>query len=334
MFFNNRSSQTSKAVVVPADKCAQSNQITFSCYKAELTQITKESGPTSAFALLKKQYSQVEYVKSQCHQLVHVIGRAAYARYGNVADTFAHGDQFCWAGYYHGLMEQVADEQGTAKFLNSLNTICSEIAAKARFSFNHYNCVHGLGHGVMEAEDGNLFKALDDCDRISDDWERSSCYGGVFMQNIMIVQSPDETVDHSSAYLKADEPMYPCTAIANKYKGQCYLMQTSYALQVEDYNFAKVFKLCDATPPAYRDTCYNSIGRDASGQSISDVDRTKAVCLMGSDIVARSGCVAGAAKDFVSYFHSDVEAKRLCAALPSELRDSCFNTVAGYYSTF
>lgn len=94
---------SNKNIVIPDDKCAANNTLTFTCYKAELSNIVKENGSRSAFALLKEQYPKVSFVKSQCHKLVHVIGRAAYARYGSVGDTFKNGDQFCWAGYYHGI---------------------------------------------------------------------------------------------------------------------------------------------------------------------------------------------------------------------------------------
>ena len=154
------------------------------------------------------------------------------------------------------------------------------------------------------------------------------------MQNIMNVQSPDETVDHKSAYLKEDQPMYPCTAVKEKYKEQCYLMQTSYALQVESYDFKKVFKLCADTTEPYRTTCYQSLGRDASGQSISDTDKTTSTCLQGANYEAQSNCIVGAAKDFVAYFHSDVQARKMCASLPPDLQAICTSTVTSYYAAF
>jgi hypothetical protein len=318
-----------------SDTCAAKNTITYTCYKKELTNIVEQSGPEAATALIKTQYSKVPYVKSQCHQLIHVVGRAALAKYGTVADTFAHGDQFCWSGYYHGAMEEIAILHGSNYIVDNANTLCEPIAkAKGQYSFYHFNCVHGMGHGFMEALNNNLFTSLAACDKMTDDWNRESCYGGVFMQNIMNVQSPDETVDHKSAYLKDDQPMYPCTAVDEQYKNQCYLMQTSYALQVENYDFSKVFALCKDTEQTYRTTCYQSLGRDASGQSISDVDKTNATCLSGSDYEAQSNCIIGASKDFVSYFHSDKQAKQLCASLPPDLQSICTSTVTSYYSTF
>lgn len=316
------------------DVCSKSGTVTFSCYNKELRQITAGQGPTAAFALVKEQYTKVSYVKSQCHQLVHVIGRAALARYGNITDTFAQGDQFCWSGYYHGAMEQLTDEKGYDYTVNNANTICKGIAQKQRYSFYHYNCVHGLGHGFMFVLDGELFTGLNSCDKLTDRWEAQSCYGGIFMQNIMNVQGPDADPNQIPEYLKADQPMYPCTAVEDKYKQQCYLMQTSYALQTVGYDFSKVFILCDGIEATYKTTCYTSIGRDASGYSISDPERTSATCLLGATLTARQYCVQGAAMDFVSYFHSDTQANTLCSIVEPALRTNCYQTVASYYSSF
>jgi hypothetical protein len=318
------------------DTCAKNSVITYSCYKNLLTGIVEQQGPEKAFTLVKQQYGTVSYVKSQCHQLGHVIGRAAYAKYGNIADTFAHGDQYCWSGYYHGVMEQLTDEKGYDYTIKNANTICAPIAAKQRYSFYHYNCVHGLGHGFMEVLKGDLFASLTACDAITDSWERESCYGGSFMQNIMNVQSPDETVDHTSKYLRPSEPMYPCTAVDLKYKQQCYLMQTSYALQTVQYDFNKVFAMCSQVQPqSMQDTCYQSLGRDASGNTVSDVNRTKAICESAPSFNAERNCIHGASVDFVSYFHSDVQANQLCNSLENtELKNDCLNTVKNYYASF
>ena len=307
---------------------------TYSCYKTELTTVVNKDSTEQATALVKRQYSSVSFVKSECHQLMHVIGRASYAHYGDLGTAFAHGDQFCWSGFYHGIMEQISDEKGYDYIISHANTVCQPVAKKyQRYSFNDYNCVHGLGHGFMEVLKGDLFKSLSACDSMSDSWDRSSCYGGVFMQNIMNVQGPEGYKPANYPYLKVDQPMYPCTAVDDKYKQQCYLMQTSYALSVEKYDFAAVFGLCDQAG-VYADTCYQSLGRDASGQSISDVQKTNASCLLGATQEAQTNCVIGAAKDFVSYFHDDKQAYQLCAAVPAYITQTCNSTVKDYFSSF
>jgi hypothetical protein len=337
---NNQSAKSSDSqVVLPeTNNCASSNtryQNTYKCYKNELTGIINQHNPESATAFLKQQYNTVGYVKSDCHQLMHIVGRAAYAKYGNLAQAFAHGDQYCWSGFYHGIMEQVSTEKGYDYIIKHAATICQPIAKQyGHESFNDYNCVHGLGHGFMEIEDENLFAALKSCDATGDDWNRSSCYGGVFMQNVMNVQGPEAKDLATYNYLKTDDPMYPCDAVDDKYQEQCYLMQTSFALQVDGYDFSKVFAQCAAINPTYVNTCYQSAGRDASGQSISDLQKTKATCLLTPDLNAQTNCTIGAVKDFVSYFHNDKQGYDLCAAMPANIAQTCNDTVKAYYSNF
>ena len=99
-------------------------------------------------------------------------------------------------------------------------------------------------------------------------------------------------------------------------------------------DFGKVFEECRGADEAYRTTCFQSLGRDASGRTISDIERTKTLCLLGRDEDEQSHCVIGAVKDFISYHHSDVQARALCAAMPDNVRATCLSTAESYYSLF
>jgi hypothetical protein len=246
-----------------------------------------------------------------------------------VAEAYIHGDSFCWSGYYHGVLEGVVARIGRQKVPDALNNICDGIVGKSSYSFDYYNCVHGLGHGVMAYTQDELFDSLKLCDRIFGTWEQSSCYSGVFMENVIV-----DNKNHFTKYLKPEDPLYPCDAVDAKYKGTCYLMQTSYMLKVTAGNFSKVFELCSQLEDAYRSTCYQSLGRDASGRSSSDVTTTKNTCELGKNSEQQSNCMIGAVKDFISYFHSDTQAKQLCSVLAADLQTLCLSTTESYYKTF
>jgi hypothetical protein len=111
-------------------------------------------------------------------------------------------------------------------------------------------------------------------------------------------------------------------------------MQTSYMLRVKGGDFSEVFSLCRTVPAPNDVICYQSLGRDASGQSVSDPVRTKDSCLLGPDETAQSNCVVGAVKDFISYHHSDIQAKSFCEMLPANLSEICMNTAKSYYKIF
>jgi hypothetical protein len=303
----------------------------FTCYADYFKNKTKAAEAVEAIKDLRQLYETNEYAKSQCHQLIHVIGHEAYFKYGSLADAYTKGDSFCWSGYYHGITEQAVGDLGPDRMRKEANTVCASLAAKQKYSFDHYNCVHGLGHGFMTVESFDLFKALKTCDILNDKWEKDSCYGGVFMENVMVAVRENG----QSQYLRPNELMYPCTAVETTYKGQCYLMQTSYALQQTGYDFALVAKLCQELPDSnFVSTCYQSLGRDASGSTVSDIPKTKANCEKSLDGLGLESCVLGAARDFVSFHHSDAQAKELCNAFEQPLADRCLQEVKKYYATF
>ncbi len=313
-----------------AQDCSGARASDYQCVQKRYQDLVHGSGVQVAFTELKGAYETDEFVKSNCHQITHVIGRAAVDLYGDIPESYSNGDNFCWSGYYHGAMEAVVAEIGPDKILDEANGICASVSEDQEQSFYHYNCVHGLGHGFMGIQNNELFTSLEVCDTMTNDWERESCYSGAFMENIMAKDNPS----HPSKELRADEPLYPCTDAKKRYKPQCYLMQTSYALETQNYDFASVFELCGAVESEFRPTCYQSLGRDASGSSVSDVDKTNAKCMLGEDYEARSNCVIGAVKDFISYYSRDTEAKELCESFDKDLRKVCLKTTEEYYAVF
>ena len=303
---------------IPSNNCLDKGSQDFFCYEEYYEDLTENEGVTVAFADLKERYPKSPYVQSQCHPITHVIGRAATRIYKTVSEAYSYGDSYCWSGYYHGILEGVLGKIGRKNLLSQLNQICTDVPGKAEYGFNYYNCVHGLGHGLMTITNGELFESLTLCDSLVGEWEQKSCYSGAFMENIIV-----DGKNHFTKYLKSTEPLYPCNAVGDKYKGTCYLMQTSYMLEATRENFPKVFELCSQVEDTFRPICYQSLGRDASGRSISNVVITNYTCNLGLNYEQKSNCVIGAVKDFISYHHSDVQAKELCNSFTAELREVC-----------
>ena len=313
----------------PVAHCVNRLANDFQCRKKHFEDVARGLGPKAALADLKTLYAKDPFVLSQCHQLVHSIGNVSAELYGDIGKAFQYGDGFCWSGYYHGVVEQSLKQFNPDTILTKIDSFCADIPGKKQYSFGYFNCVHGLGHGFMAVTKNELFQSLDLCEKLTGGWEKESCYGGVYMENVMT-----DNRTHFSKYLKPDDLMYPCDAVATRYKGQCYLMQTSYALTKNGRSFANLFELCGNIEENYRDICAESIGRDASGQSISDPEQTHAWCALAKDPHQQEHCIIGAAKDFVSYFHSDRQAHDLCAKEEGSIKQTCENTVKSYYVGF
>jgi len=306
--------------------CEGDNHTSFDCYETYFQNVVEKEGISRAFAVIRAVYPDNEYARAQCHPLTHVIGREAASTFATVAEAYTQGDSFCWSGYYHGVLEGVIANIGYANLAEHMNDICTPLAQARKYSFDHYNCVHGLGHGIMAITQNELFQTLETCNVLSDTWERQSCWSGAFMENIIV-----DNKNHFTKYLKLEDPLYPCNAAGKEYKGTCYLMQTSYMLKLTNGDFAKVFEQCARAGEGFQDICYQSLGRDASGRSVSNVQETKATCSLGKDFQQQSNCVIGAVKDFISYHHSDVQAKELCLSLESlQLQQVCTSTAETY----
>jgi len=311
--------------------CPRDPGVVLGCYEQRYRAIVAAQGVAAAFADLKAGYGADPEMQRLCHAITHAIGQAAMTKYADVGAAFRYGDNACGSGYYHGVMQGFALTRGRANLLSDLDAACAGVPGKDRKSLDYFNCVHGLGHAVMAVRDDELFAALHDCDGLTGAMEQNACVNGVFMENLIVDGAHG---GHYSKYLKPSEPLYPCTAVAEKYKSECFDMQTSYALGVVQGDFAKVFALCAGVTPPFRKNCYQSLGRDAATISRDQVAPTVATCKLGRDHEQRASCVLGAVLDFVYYYHSDVQAKALCAAVDADVREGCRSAIASLVGRF
>ncbi len=313
-------------------ECTGQQSADFKCWKSRYEALVMNKSPEEALASAEQESNKGGYVRTNCHQIAHVIGRQSAKKYSlNLTTTFEHGNKFCASGYYHGAMESITANVGPDKIRAEISDICKPLRDKNPYNLVHYDCAHGLGHGVMSMENYDLFKALEDCEKMADMWESESCSTGVFMENIMsIVNNPD----YKTKYLRSDEPMYPCTAVNDRQKSPCYINQTSYALTAVGGSYEKVFELCSQAGN-FESTCYQSLGRDASGNTIQNPDQANQICQKGVNNEQVVNCVIGAVKDIVWIGNSKPNGLVFCA-LQNEvsIEQTCNETVEAYYASF
>ncbi|MEP6509723.1 MAG: hypothetical protein ABJC63_15960, partial [Gemmatimonadales bacterium] len=232
--------------------------------------------------------------RSDGHVLAHEIGIAAGKRGGDVAATFAMCDPSNQSGCYHGVI-QAYFAQATRIGVKEVNGLCMPFSAPTADQWIRFQCVHGLGHGFEMIYNHDLRKSLDGCDLLSDEWDRDSCYGGVFMENIVNVSTPDppghDMAMHMSMPAQSQkpfkavdpaDPLYPCSVVGSKYQNSCYQMQTSVILFLNHDDMIATAKTCDTAPYAMRFVCYQSLGRDISAYSVQDFTKGKAMCSTGT----------------------------------------------------
>ena len=288
------------------------------CYRQAFGNIAYKEGPEKALALLATDDRAMEQVHADCHQIAHWVGHAGLAHYkGNAADALAHGGMTCNSGYYHGVLQVSLAGLPKDEVVRKARRLCTAPAVNTD-AFLLYQCVHGLGHGLMIYSGNELPWSLQTCHKLQTSFDRISCTGGVFMQNL-------DTTMGTSSYLRAKNPLYPCTIVSEQDKLYCYLMVTSRILSLDGFDWRKTAVWCRKSEPGWVATCFQSYGRDASGTTQYHSKETIKLCkLAGKDA---SECMYGAARDYANNYAGGKEAAQLCNAAPARYRARCYEGI-------
>jgi hypothetical protein len=271
--------------------------------------------------------------RRDCHPVVHAIGRETYRLKGNIHDSFSACDQTCHSGCYHGSVErflrgdnvyaQVDKHPSTAELKQKAVVACDpNTPLRLRFQ-----CLHGLGHALLFFSRYQLVQSLAVCDVLPDSWSQSSCYGGVFMENVF--NTTPESRD-----LSPSDYHYPCNTLAAKYRSECYVMQTSRMTEM-GLSTDEVFQECGKAGD-FREFCATSIGRDLSNEArLGNTGATAEKCelALGSD---RLACTRGVVYALIDNTWDGRYALPFCATFRQDTdQDACFRLSAQYLqSTF
>jgi len=192
------------------------------CYRQAFGNIAFREGTVAAFTTLREAMRVDRSIDGACHPITHAIGVAAFEREaGAVELALRDSDPLCQSGFAHAIVEReilVAEFADPASAARVLGPYCERDdlwpGALARSE-----CLHGMGHGLLVARDGDLPFVLATCDAMTDalgyGWLRY-CVLGAFME----LAQPIASIERS--YWRADDPLYPCTMLEERYAVTCY----------------------------------------------------------------------------------------------------------------
>ncbi len=282
------------------------------CYLSTLYPLIDSHGVAEAFQALQTIADRNEWAFKKDHPMAHSLGREAFERLGNAPDVLVDCPYGMASGCFHGTLEAFLSSRTTNLTGDEVREICSKVG-DVRGPFGHFQCLHGLGHGLTMFSDHDLLAALTFCDELPDWWTRESCYGGVFMENIVSYQvwsglgvgegilhnHDDEDGEVHHGWIYANDPQYPCNVVEDKYKGSCYNLQTTAFLTLNNYVISRGFELCDQADPDWIHMCYLSMGRDISSISNRVASASRDNCGQGNESW-RAWCIVGVVKDFIN----------------------------------
>ncbi len=286
------------------------------CLEQAFGNLTFKEGPKPALAQLQRTLQTNRAVQVDCHRIAHRMGSAALSRFKDrVAPAFIAGSPVCASGYYHGIIERAFLGQPTARLGTLARRLCADPQIDAQ-RFLAYQCIHGLGHGLMIYTGYDLPGSLKTCDELRTGFDRVSCSGGVFMENF------NSSYGVTSKYLRTSDPIYPCDAVAERHKLYCYLLVTANILRVSGGDLRRTADACLRSEKRWVSTCYESFGRDASGIAGKDAGRAIASCRLAR--AHESDCIYGVAREIVNADAAGARGGRFCAQTDRRYRDRCY----------
>jgi hypothetical protein len=289
------------------------------CLAQAFGNIAYRRGPKFAIAYATRQTATNPDVLANCHIVMHGIGAATLLRdHFDVHKAYAQGSAFCASGYYHGILEHELIHEG-GSVLKVARTICNGIGSTP---FLHYQCTHGLGHGLMILYWYDLPQALHVCGELKVINDQVGCAGGVFMENL------NSMYGVTSKYLRANDMAYPCDVVRWEFKSACYDQVTRRMLDKTHWNWHAVANFCNHIEHAFVLSCFDSYARDATVAVLYSTPALKRICNAASG-VGRDECFTSSATDMIFDLGNGKKATRFCLAITARLRSRCFGAI-GY----
>ena len=280
-----------------------------------LEEFIRRFGPAATVGLLSANKAALG---GDCHPRAHELGRISYGLFG--ARAFSLSGHECQSGGFHGATEALFRDHGAATLAADVATICGgEIDA-----FFEHQCVHGVGHGLMAWTSYDLPDALSLCDQVTPETSRSSCFSGVFMENV--VGGLSGSMGHYTKFLSSD-PHYPCNILRGAHVAACYFYQTSRMVHLFGGDFSQVADACAGAPEPAQRFCYQSMGRDVGAATRGDPERAIASCGFVQAGATRTDCLVGAVQDWFWEASGADEALGFCALVDEGQKGACYDTL-------
>ena len=293
--------------------------------------ILRRQGLAAALDSLALRAARDSSLHRDGHQLAHALGREAAADHAGDATIIRECRPVFASGCYHGVVEASLRAAGRID-VPALERLCVAVDGPAGPGPG-FECIHGLGHGILGARRDDLRSALRDCDALSTPRRAASCHLGAFMEAITsALGAPGMQGAHAHAEamlaIDAADPYSPCRAYGDPYATSCWLFQGFVILRANGFDAGRALRVCNGAPGGRAARCYESVGHQLTGLFQRGDRWVLDQCAMGHTVLAPH-CAAGAALALDAMDWSGLRAARLCAAAPEEWKETCYRSASG-----
>lgn len=344
------------------------DRATHDCVLQPLLEVVDSSGAVHSMAVLEEMMRRHPKLGADAHGLAHAIGIRAYDSPATLSQVFASCPPTHLSGCYHGVMQGFflgLRESQTPVSTSLLDSLCADHRAVSDALY--FQCVHGVGHGLMALHDNNLPAALASCDLLSAPSDVENCHAGTFMENLIVANHPhhsalahaadrrggppppdaqdaggpahhaaDENAGAKNGWTALDpkDDQYPCSVVEPRYLAGCYNMQSSVMLFHNRGHVPRTAAACERAPEAFVVPCLRSLGRDvfalAGGHYATGAGKCRE---LGGP--RELHCLFGLAQTVVNVRASGEDGMRFCGEVTGDgQKRVCYTAVAAMMQAF
>lgn len=177
---------------------------------------------------------------SSAHNLGHIVGRETARTLGVVGEAFLQCPIDFDYACQHGFVEYALGVVDSP--VEAVKQMCGTMPDIPRVAKG--NCYHGAGHALMMNYSYNLHSALEKCDMFDSRWD-GYCETGAFMENVnAYLRSYLTEVYPEHNTFRDDDPLAPCSTIAERYKEWCYVSHVPYIMDFYQDDLKKIVETC------------------------------------------------------------------------------------------
>jgi len=201
------------AAAQPADQAARlilsrcgGNRPRYDCVSAAVLELVDRSGPAYAMAVLEELTARQPTLRPDAHGLAHAIGIRAYQSRATLSEVFATCPATHLSGCYHGVMQAYfleLRESRTPVTSSLLDSLCED--HRSAGGGLYFQCVHGVGHGLMALHGNDLPGSLRSCDLLAARSNVENCHAGAFMENVIVATHPHHSALAHAADVRRDD---------------------------------------------------------------------------------------------------------------------------------
>lgn len=287
----------------------------YELYRKYYSKLVESADPQIALASLRQSIKTDNTLLKYCHPIAHDIGQKSFSKYRDFTQALKYQDEICNSGYLHGVIENFLAQN--PNYQTAFKTVCKDFDTE---SYLGWECNHGIGHGLMFVTTNNLPLSISMCDSLQNEKAAAYCANGVFMENFNTDQKT-----HPSAFLKSDDPFYPCISF-EKYKSDCFTYAPVYYLDLNNHDFQKALSWCDSAPNEFKNSCTFGVGTQAIKEAINEPKQIENMCTNPAN-KRPEACIIGMITLYVYHFGNIENGKQLCSELEKNNKQICDNLI-------